>query len=297
MQNVIFHLVLTNQCNKRCEYCDLNFSNNYIAEENIDLFIEYINNNSHKYWEIRINFFWWEPLLKFNIIKKILNNIKAKNIKYSIWTNGILLTQDIYKILSNYNVEINYSIDTETYSSLLKQKYIDVTTDNFNINFIINPNTISLSEFVFQSMYDKGVKNINILPIYATINWDKSTLIKFNNFIDIVNKYKNISLYGLSYYERPTSDIEYLLETNWNIYQDIHTHLWFLKQYESIPKNIRDEIEKESYIWTIKDIEENLREIQFCKLQKLYKMSLEIAKNLWFQINFMLIDKILKKLK
>mgnify|MGYP000188630287 FL=1 len=49
MQNVIFHLVLTNQCNKRCEYCDLNFSNNYIAEENIDLFIEYINNNSHKY--------------------------------------------------------------------------------------------------------------------------------------------------------------------------------------------------------------------------------------------------------
>jgi hypothetical protein len=88
-----------------------------------------------------------------------------------------------------------------------------------------------------------------------------------------------------------------LLETNWNIYQDIHTHLWFLKQYESVPKNIRDEIEKESYIWTIKDIEKKLIELQFCKLQKLYKMSLDIAKKLWFQINFMLIDKILKKLK
>ena len=297
MQNVIFHLVLTNQCNKRCEYCDLNFSNNYISDENIDLFIEYINNNSHKYWEVRINFFWWEPLLKFNIIKKILNNILAVNIKYSIWTNGILLTQDIYEILNNNNVEINYSIDTETYFSLLDQKYIDVTADNFYINFIVNPNTINLSALVFQAMYDRGVQNINILPVYATIDWHKSTLIQFNIFINRVKTYENISLFGLSYYEKPTSDIEILIETNWNIYQDIHTHLWFLKQYDSTHKNIRDEIEKESYIWTIKDIEENLRELQFCKLQKLYKMSLEIAKNLWFQINFMLIDKILKKLK
>jgi len=297
MQNVIFHLVLTNQCNKRCEYCDLNFSNNYISENNIERFIHYINKNYYKYWEIRINFFWWEPLLKFDSILKILNKIQAVNIKYSIWTNGILLTQDIYEVLNTYNVEINYSIDTETYFSLLDQKYIDVTANNFNINFIVNPNTIDLSEFVFQSIYDRGVKNINILPIYATIHWDHTTLIKLNIFIVNVSKYENISLYGLSYYEKPTSDIEFLLETNWNIYQDIHTHLWFLKQYESVPKNIRDEIEKESYIWTIKDIEKKLIELQFCKLQKLYKMSLDIAKKLWFQINFMLIDKILKKLK
>ena len=297
MQNVIFHLVLTNQCNKRCEYCDLNFSNNYISENNIEAFIDYINKNSHKYWEIRINFFWWEPLLKFDSILKILNKIQAINIKYSIWTNGILLTQDIYKILNTHNVEINYSIDTETYSSLLEQKYIDVTKDNFNINFIVNPNTIDLSQAIFQSMLDRGITNINILPIYATINWNKTTLIKFNIFIQKIKTYKNIYLHWLSYYEKPTSDIEFLLETNWNIYQDIHTHLWFLKQYDTVPKNIRNEIEKESYIWIIKDIEEDLKEIQFCKLKKLYKMSLEIAIKLWFQVNFMLIDRILKILK
>jgi hypothetical protein len=125
-----------------------------------------------------------------------------------------LLTQDIYEVLNTYNVEINYSIDTETYFSLLDQKYIDVTANNFNINFIVNPNTIDLSEFVFQSIYDRGVKNINILPIYATIHWDHTTLIKLNIFIVNVSKYENISLYGLSYYEKPTSDIEFLLETN-----------------------------------------------------------------------------------
>jgi len=52
----------------------------------------------------------------------------------------------------------------------------------------------------------------------------------------------------LSYYERPTSDVEYIIETNGNIYQDIHTHLWFIKQYEIIPQETRDNIEKESYI-------------------------------------------------
>jgi hypothetical protein len=66
-----------------------------------------------------------------------------------------LLTQEIYKILNAHNVEINYSIDTETYSSLLEQKYIDVTNDNFNINFIVNPNTIDLSQAIFQSMLDR----------------------------------------------------------------------------------------------------------------------------------------------
>jgi sulfatase maturation enzyme AslB (radical SAM superfamily) len=77
----------------------------------------------------------------------------------------------------------------------LEQKYIDVTKDNFNINFIVNPNTIDLSQAIFQSMLDRGITNINILPIYATINWNKTTLIKFNIFIQKIKTYKNIYLH------------------------------------------------------------------------------------------------------
>lgn len=297
MQNIIFHLVLTNQCNKRCEYCDLNFSDRILSETNINYFIEFINDNAHKFWEIRVNFFGGEPLLQFKNIEYILEKISAKNILYSIWTNWILLDEKKYKILNKNNVEINYSIDTETYTSLLKQDYIDVRRKNFYINFILNPNTIDLSFWIFKKMINRGVKSINFLPVYATINWDKVSLIKLQQIVNTSKQEKNIYMKGLSYYDKPTSDIEYVIETNGNIYQDIHTHLWFLKQYANISEDIKNHIELHTLVWTLKNCQSDLNEIQFCVLANLYKISLEIPKKLNFQKNFTLIDKILQTLK
>jgi sulfatase maturation enzyme AslB (radical SAM superfamily) len=297
MQNVIFHLVLTNQCNKRCEYCDLDFKNNIISKNDIDLFIKYINTSVDKFWEIRINFFWWEPLLEFETIEYVLENIKSKNVLYSIWTNWILLTQEKYYILKQYTVEINYSIDTETFTSILQQDYLDFSDSNFYINFILNPNTIDYSFPILEIIHELWIKNINILPVYATIDWNKNSLILLNKIINILWDKKNMNINGLSYYERPTSDIEYIIETNGNIYQDIHTHLWFLKQYEIIPQEMKVMIEKGSYIGSLETISKDLLEIQFCKLKYLYKISLEIPRKQWFQRNFIIIDKILQKLK
>jgi MoaA/NifB/PqqE/SkfB family radical SAM enzyme len=297
MQNIIFHLVLTNQCNKRCEYCDLNFSDAILSKNNIIKFIDYINNNAYKYWEIRINFFWGEPLLEFQNIEYILKNITEKNVLYSIGTNGLLLDESKYKTLCEYDVEINYSIDTQTYNSLLKQDYIDTNKKNFYINFILNPNTIDLSFWILKKIIDRGVKYINLLPVYATLNWNKESLIKLQQIVNISKVEWNIIVKGLSYYDKPTSDVEYVIETNGNIYQDIHTHLWFLKQYENISVDIKKDIENQTLIWTLENCESNLNEIQFCVLINLYKMSLEIPKKLNFQQNFTLIDKILQTLK
>lgn len=297
MQNIIFHIILTNQCNKRCEYCDLDFQNNTISYDNIHIFLEYLDKNAHKFWEIRINFFWWEPLLEFEKIKFIIENISAKNIFYSIGTNGVLFSQEKYLFLKENNAEIQYSIDTQTYYTLLEQKNIDVDDRNFAVNFILNPNDIEKSFEIFDLMVKRWVKNFYILPVYATIIWEKSALILLHKFIEYINNVENIQKIGLSYYDKPTSDTEYIIETDGKIYQDIHTHLWFLKQYENIPEEIKREIHENTFICELKNIEKNIWEIMFCKLQKLYKMSLEIAKNQWFQQSFTLIDKILHNIK
>jgi len=92
--------------------------------------------------------------LEFDQIKYILENSNNNNIIYSIGTNGILLTQDKYKLLKEYKVEINYSIDTETFSSILKQDYIDFSDKNFHVNFILNPNTIEYSFSILDIIHE-----------------------------------------------------------------------------------------------------------------------------------------------
>jgi sulfatase maturation enzyme AslB (radical SAM superfamily) len=54
MENILIELILTNNCNKRCEYCDLDFKNKSLSFMDLDLFINFIKNNKANY---TINFF------------------------------------------------------------------------------------------------------------------------------------------------------------------------------------------------------------------------------------------------
>ena len=54
MNKILIELILTNQCNKRCEYCDLDFQNKSLSFNDLNLFIEFINKNKANY---TINFF------------------------------------------------------------------------------------------------------------------------------------------------------------------------------------------------------------------------------------------------
>lgn len=54
MQNILIELILTNQCNKRCQYCDLDFKNNFFSKEKLDVFINFLRQNPANY---SINFF------------------------------------------------------------------------------------------------------------------------------------------------------------------------------------------------------------------------------------------------
>ena len=39
MKNILIEVIINNQCNKRCQYCDLDFKNKSLSKENIDDFL------------------------------------------------------------------------------------------------------------------------------------------------------------------------------------------------------------------------------------------------------------------
>ena len=56
-RKIVIDLIMIYSCNKRCEYCPINFDWKILNEENIDIFIEFLEKNKEHYDECTINFF------------------------------------------------------------------------------------------------------------------------------------------------------------------------------------------------------------------------------------------------
>ena len=79
-------------------------------------FIDNITKNVNSNQIITIGFFGGEPLLCYDLIKRIIDysnkNIKNNgSIKFSITTNGLLLNKDRLEYLKSQNVDLCISID------------------------------------------------------------------------------------------------------------------------------------------------------------------------------------------
>ena len=64
--------ILTYDCNFRCKYCDVYKHKNSISKEIIDQSLLFLK--KHNFEINKVKFFWWEPLLKQDFIKNIINN-------------------------------------------------------------------------------------------------------------------------------------------------------------------------------------------------------------------------------
>lgn len=108
MEYIIF---LTYRCNLRCSYC---FANNVVDNENTTLclsidktnqIIDFIRQDisNRKTQENSIVFFGGEPTLVPDLIDYIIEETSDLNLRYSIYTNGLLLKNMPEKILLKLN--------------------------------------------------------------------------------------------------------------------------------------------------------------------------------------------------
>lgn len=116
-------LETTERCNLRCKYCiyhpkhpeyrgfgkkDMPFE---VARKSINYLLSHSKNSNIVY----IGFYGGEPLLNFDLIIKVVNYIKSKNldrdIRFSMTTNGTLITTSIAKFLVDNKFNLVISLD------------------------------------------------------------------------------------------------------------------------------------------------------------------------------------------
>ena len=110
---------LTEDCPLRCDYCFVSKnpkrSNFDVGKATIDwLLSPEISGNTK---QISISFFGGEPMLEMDLLKQLveygegLNQKNQKKIKFSITSNGTLLTEELLDYFVKHNINILFSID------------------------------------------------------------------------------------------------------------------------------------------------------------------------------------------
>jgi uncharacterized protein len=106
---------LTNECNLSCRYCVIKKEKQTLSFKYAKKILNVLLNNNKK--EISLIFSGGEPLLKIDLIKKIIFYIEkkgknnGKNINYRIITNGTIINSKIISFIKKHNIEVVFSID------------------------------------------------------------------------------------------------------------------------------------------------------------------------------------------
>lgn len=107
------NIYMTEKCNLACKYCFVEENAKEIEEKKIKLaLIDILKNHSDKI--LTINFFGGEPLLRIDLIKRIVAYLKKKNkklIQFNLSTNGLLLNREIISWAKKNDIHILLSFD------------------------------------------------------------------------------------------------------------------------------------------------------------------------------------------
>lgn len=186
-------LNIAHDCNLRCKYCfastgDFGTGRKLMTYETGKHAIDFLLENSGDRPNLELDFFGGEPLMNFETVKKIVEYARSregeygKKFRFTITTNGLLLTDDKIDFINREMSNVVLSIDgrrevndamrlrvdgTGCYDSILpkykklvegrgeKEYYVRGTFTKKNLDF---------SEDVF-SLYNEGFDQISVEPV------------------------------------------------------------------------------------------------------------------------------------
>jgi radical SAM protein with 4Fe4S-binding SPASM domain len=181
---------MTDDCNFDCTYCYQTKGKEYISEPTLEtaitFFFPFLEDKFY------LNFYGGEPLLAFDLIKKVISKTSTLNErlnkigKYSLTTNGSFMTQEILDFLNDHKFSVVLSFDglvhdrqrkkgsarkvTKVLGELLNYPHIQV-----EVNCVFTPITIeTLSESI------KYILSLGVPCVYFSLStiecWDKDSL-------------------------------------------------------------------------------------------------------------------------
>ena len=212
-------LSLTHRCNLSCKYC---YSGRSFKKDmslvTAQKIVDFIMDIAPHEQRIDFSFFGGEPLLRFDLIKEIVDYIHVKEqntgkpVSLSITTNGTLLTQTILDFFIEENIDLCLSIDGPRHVHNLNRCYkggrgsfndvlkilgmVIKQLDNVQVNTVFGPDTI---EFLLESVtffIRFGVSVIHLNPNICA-SWTESTYSKFEDiYAKIAHHYIQSYEYG-----------------------------------------------------------------------------------------------------
>jgi len=297
MEKFLIEIIVTNACNKKCEYCDLNFKQSFIKDDYIEKLAYFINNSQNVEY-FHINFFWWEPLLAYKKLEKFVNYIKISNVKYSVWTNGYLLDNEKLNFFYKNEIGISLSVDNITGFNKIKkieEKFLGL----IEINFVNDPDYLLNSIRIFDETIKMWFKTINFMPVFTTKKWDMRRIAELYKILEYVISYKdklNINFFG--YLDNISPEKQFILDTDGYFYADIDSLLWVQKQYTCVNDDLKKEIDNTTKKCHLLDKDFSFEKLSASyNLKELIDLSVKIPRELKDLMNILLINKFLENAK
>lgn len=257
MPKLLFEIIMSNQCNRRCEYCKLDLREQEISREYLDDMISFLTHYQWEYETVKINFFGGEPLLNFTWIEYFISQTQhLKNIQYSIGTNGILLDEKKFKYFQKHDVMIYLSVDSEIYPMVLQKQFLKADLSRVQLNFIVNPNSTEASFDLFDQCVEFGFEQINILPVMFSIAWTPATLKILQSFVEdkIIPLGDTPKINLVSYYNGVSSEQQYILDSDGCLYSDLDSLLWIQKQWDILSDELKHSIHSQTKIGKLSEL-------------------------------------------
>ncbi len=115
-------LNISHDCNLRCEYCfaakgDFGKGRMLMSFETAKKAIDFLIKNSGSRHNLEVDFFGGEPLMNFETVKKVVEYARSlekqynKNFRFTITTNGLLLTDDKIDFINKEMSNVVLSLD------------------------------------------------------------------------------------------------------------------------------------------------------------------------------------------
>lgn len=220
-------LHITHDCNLRCKYCfaetgDFGHGRKFMSLETGKAAIDFLMKRSGVIRNLEIDFFGGEPMLNFDVVKKLVEYGRQeekkynKNIRFTLTTNGTLLDSDSIKFINEHISNVVLSADgrknvndkmrtyvdgSGTYDTILPnyKKLIKNRESDWYIRGTYTRENLDFASDVIH-FADEGFNQISVEPVVLD-NDDEFALreedlpLLFNEYeklaIELIERYKN----------------------------------------------------------------------------------------------------------
>jgi len=206
-------LTITNDCVLKCDYCFVNKKikiseiTKQTAEKAINFFLSTTGKNKI------LKIYGGEPLLNFNLLKKIIPYIKRKaktkriNLTLSLCTNAILLKQYHLDFFEKNKFQLAISFDgckkthdrfrkfpneLGTFNCVSKKIPLvlkKIEKRNITANMSITPSEACNIFKNFRYIISTGFDTLNLEPIYGFQKWDKNCQHQFRRNFNLITEF------------------------------------------------------------------------------------------------------------